>query len=176
MKDIVRVGDRTDHGGTVIEGFGTTTSGGKPWAGVGHKVVCPRCKGAFPIIEGHAHITVDGIPVAMHGMRTACGATLLATPSTTMGQHPLPGAAAGVATAFLNSAGSTTALPSSSLHDDLYVLRDAGTDEPIANADYAIRRANGELEYGRTNSRGQTHLLSAVAKSEPIEIFVEGQR
>ncbi|WP_409515301.1 PAAR domain-containing protein [Achromobacter animicus] len=51
---------------------------GRPMAGVGHRVSCPKCKGVFPIVEGSATYKVNGIPVALHGMMTACGARLLA--------------------------------------------------------------------------------------------------
>ncbi|HCF2589804.1 PAAR domain-containing protein [Pseudomonas aeruginosa] len=77
--DIVRLGDSTDHGGTVMEAFGQTDLNGKPMAGVGHQVVCPLCKGTFPIIEGSTLLDVDGVPVALHGMKTACGASLIAS-------------------------------------------------------------------------------------------------
>ena len=35
--DIIRLGDTTSHGGTVIEAFGQTDLNGKPMAGVGHR-------------------------------------------------------------------------------------------------------------------------------------------
>ncbi|UQS88752.1 PAAR domain-containing protein [Pseudomonas chlororaphis subsp. piscium] len=77
--DIIRLGDFTSHGGTVIEAFNQTDLNGKPMAGVGHKVVCPLCKGVFPISEGSALLDVGGIPVALNGMKTACGASLIAS-------------------------------------------------------------------------------------------------
>ncbi|CAD5106666.1 PAAR domain-containing protein [Zestomonas carbonaria] len=79
MKDIIRLGDATDHGGTVIEAFSQTNLNGKPMAGVGHMVSCPQCKGVFPIAEGSSLYKVDGIPVALDGMQTACGARLIAS-------------------------------------------------------------------------------------------------
>lgn len=65
MKDIIRLGDPTTHGGVVLEAFFQTNLNGKPIAGVGHKVSCPLCKGVFPIAE---------VAVALDGMKTACGA------------------------------------------------------------------------------------------------------
>lgn len=77
--DIIRLGDSTSHGGTVIEAFSQTDLYGKPMSGVGHKVDCPKCKGTFPISEGSATLDVGGVPVALHGMKTACGASLIAS-------------------------------------------------------------------------------------------------
>lgn len=77
--DIIRLGDSTNHGGTVIEAFSHTNINGKPMAGVGHQVVCPLCKGTFPIAEGSSLLNVGGVPVALNGMKTACGASLIAS-------------------------------------------------------------------------------------------------
>lgn len=79
MKDIIRLGDLTTHGGVVFQAFPQTDLNGKPIAGVGHNVSCPLCKGVFPIAEGSSTYTVDGIPVALDGMKTACGAALIAS-------------------------------------------------------------------------------------------------
>ncbi|PMZ02110.1 PAAR domain-containing protein [Pseudomonas sp. FW306-02-F02-AA] len=37
------------------------------------------CKGVFPIAEGSSTYTVGGIAVALDGMKTACGASLIAS-------------------------------------------------------------------------------------------------
>ena len=79
MKDIIRLGDLTTHGGVVLQAFSHTDLNGKPIAGVGHNVSCPLCKGIFPIAEGSSTYAVDGIPVALDGMKTACGAALIAS-------------------------------------------------------------------------------------------------
>lgn len=78
MKNIIRLGDLTTHGGVVLEAFTQTDLNGKPIAGLGHKVACPLCKGIFPIAEGSSTYTVDGTPVALEGMKTSCGASLIA--------------------------------------------------------------------------------------------------
>lgn len=79
MKDIIRLGDTTSHGGTVLEAFTHTNLNGKPIAGVGHNVSCPLCKGIFPIVEGSSTYSVEGVPVALDCMKTACGAHLIAS-------------------------------------------------------------------------------------------------
>lgn len=79
MPEIIRLGDPTSHGGKVLEGSATDICHGKPIAYMGHKVMCPRCKGSYPIIEGVHTTTFYGRGVAVAGMKTACGATLIAT-------------------------------------------------------------------------------------------------
>ena len=72
--------------------------------------------------------------------------------------------------------GAFATSPTSAAHTDLFVLRDLSTGEPVPNTDYAIRRASGEFEYGRTNAHGHTHMLSTVAQAERIEVYAEGMR
>ncbi|MBB5546563.1 hypothetical protein GGD70_006912 [Paraburkholderia fungorum] len=59
---------------------------GKPIAGVGHKVLCPLCKGVFPILPDllgrrYPH-RIHGRDTAVEGMRAACGAVLIASQFT----------------------------------------------------------------------------------------------
>ena len=44
--DIIRLGDTTSHGGTVIEAFGQTDLNGKPMAGV-------RPPSGLPLVQGN---------------------------------------------------------------------------------------------------------------------------
>lgn len=80
--EIIRQGDPTSHNGKVLEGSLVDICHGKPIAFIGHKVFCPQCKGTFPIVEGCITTTFYGKGVALAGMKTACGATLIATQFT----------------------------------------------------------------------------------------------
>lgn len=78
-RPIIRVGDKTTHGGTVMEGFSSYSIDGRAAAGLGHKVDCPQCGGVFPIIQGVPSFAVGDSLVAVDGMKTACGAALIAS-------------------------------------------------------------------------------------------------
>jgi uncharacterized Zn-binding protein involved in type VI secretion len=80
--EIIRMGDKTSHGGTVLEGSQTDICMGKPIAYIGHKTQCPQCKGTYPIVEGAPTTTLYGKGVALAGMKTACGAVLVASQFT----------------------------------------------------------------------------------------------
>uniref|UniRef100_E1T7J5 PaaR motif-containing protein n=1 Tax=Burkholderia sp. (strain CCGE1003) TaxID=640512 RepID=E1T7J5_BURSG len=84
-RSIICVGDTTSHGGKVLEGTPTATLDGKPISGVGHMVACPQCKGTFPILPdllGRRYpYRINERDTAVEGMRTACGATLIASQS-----------------------------------------------------------------------------------------------
>lgn len=75
----IRVGDKTSHGGTVIQGFPEMRCYGKPIAGLGHAVTCPKCSGQHQIVEGVASFSFNGTPIALEGMKTSCGAVLIAS-------------------------------------------------------------------------------------------------
>ncbi|TDG06239.1 PAAR domain-containing protein [Paraburkholderia guartelaensis] len=75
----IRVGDKTSHGGTVIQGFPEMQCYGKPVAGLGHAVTCPKCSGYHKIVEGVASFSFNGTPIALDGMKTSCGAILIAS-------------------------------------------------------------------------------------------------
>ncbi|WP_028693571.1 PAAR domain-containing protein [Pseudomonas cremoricolorata] len=79
MNKIIRLGDTTSHGGVVLSAISHTHLNGKPIAGKGDRVLCPLCKGEFAIIEGSSTYRVNGTPVALEGMKTACGASLIAS-------------------------------------------------------------------------------------------------
>lgn len=75
----IRLGDTTDHGGRVVEVSSSTIIDGRHQARIGDVVSCPRCSGRQTIVEGDPTYTDDGIPVALEGHATSCGARLIAS-------------------------------------------------------------------------------------------------
>jgi uncharacterized Zn-binding protein involved in type VI secretion len=88
------LGDRTDHGGTVVSSSPTTTTHGKQIARLGDQVTCPRCRGSHVIAEGDASMPIDGQPAAYEGCKTTCGAKLIASQFVSTTQPSGGGAAA----------------------------------------------------------------------------------
>jgi uncharacterized Zn-binding protein involved in type VI secretion len=76
-KEVVVLGDTTTHGGKVITGSENHSYMDIPVARVGDMVECPKCKGVYPIIEGALGTFDHGKPIARHGDKVACGATLI---------------------------------------------------------------------------------------------------
>jgi len=81
MRNVIRLGDATSHGGRVIAvGAMHYTVDGIPVARVGDRCVCPlKGHDSCTIIEGDPSVTVDGVPIAFDGHKTSCGAALLAS-------------------------------------------------------------------------------------------------
>lgn len=88
MRNVIRLGDGTSHGGKVESVSAThVTVDGIAVARVGDPCSCPikghdNCK----IAEGDSHHLIDGIAVAYEGHKTTCGAALIATTSSFEGQ------------------------------------------------------------------------------------------
>jgi uncharacterized Zn-binding protein involved in type VI secretion len=81
---VVRLGDKTSHGGEVITASQTHTISGMGIARVGDQVSCPKKgHGANKIIEGAMTYTIGGRMVALHGHKCECGCTLIASLLTT---------------------------------------------------------------------------------------------
>lgn len=184
MAEIIRQGDPTSHGGKVLEGSMSDICMGKPIAFVGHKVLCPKCKGIFPIAEGAPTTTFYGKGVALAGMKTACGASLIATQFTDTVEY---GGGGGSAASKSNTPArtetsgasaqplqgtATTAESSSKEFNEKFMLIDDETGDPLPHTEYAIRRASGEIEHGTTDANGCTHLLATTASAELIDIYV----
>ena len=86
-RPFIVLGDRTDHGGTVVEASGVTETHGKRIARVGDQVTCPHpFHGTTVIVSGDPTTIIDGKPAARHGDKCACGATLIAAQAVSTGQ------------------------------------------------------------------------------------------
>ncbi|SQI33877.1 Uncharacterized conserved protein [Leminorella richardii] len=75
---LIRLGDRTSHGGEVITATSTIIIDGKAVARVGDLVSCPReGHGVNSIVEGSPVWMTGGKFVAVDGCRAACGCVLI---------------------------------------------------------------------------------------------------
>jgi uncharacterized Zn-binding protein involved in type VI secretion len=84
MKDengrgVIRLGDKTSHGGKVITAAQDLTVLGKPVALEGDSTYCPKCKGKYPIKPSASTRQHHGKPVAFDQDLTACGAKLISS-------------------------------------------------------------------------------------------------
>ncbi|WP_434526120.1 PAAR domain-containing protein [Photorhabdus asymbiotica] len=82
LRSVILVGDSTSHGGKVLTGDESCGVLGKQAARVGDAVSCPKCGGNQTIVEGTPGIVgSNGQTYALEGMKTSCGATLIASQS-----------------------------------------------------------------------------------------------
>ncbi|AOJ03156.1 MULTISPECIES: PAAR domain-containing protein [Burkholderia] len=84
MKDengrgVIRLRDKTTHGGEVITASDDLTALGVPVALKDHLTWCPKCGGQFRIIPENSTRNHHGTPVAFHDDPTECGARLISS-------------------------------------------------------------------------------------------------
>ncbi|WP_166366842.1 PAAR domain-containing protein [Pseudomonas akapageensis] len=80
MKGIIRIGDKTTGGGTVLSGSTAMQFGGIGVARLGDPVKCPiPGHGRTVIAEGHPVFKDNGVPIAFQGHCCACGCTLISS-------------------------------------------------------------------------------------------------
>ena len=78
MKGIIRTGDKTTGGGTVLGGSSAMKFDGIGAARQGDPVSCPiPGHGSTMIAEGHPNVREQGVPLAFDGHRCACGCLLI---------------------------------------------------------------------------------------------------
>ncbi|BAN26857.1 PAAR domain-containing protein [Caballeronia insecticola] len=75
-RDVARLGDKTDHGGAIIEAASDLSHRGVAVALDKHLTECPKCGGTYPIIATSAR-KHRGVKVASIGDMTACGARII---------------------------------------------------------------------------------------------------
>lgn len=164
---MIRQGDTTSHGGTVLEGFAVYTVEGRAVAGMGHKVDCPLCKGVFPIAQGNPTHTFSHVPLAYEGMKTACGASLIASQASTTHSSPT-GSVARIA---------EPQIPDNPLGHQAedkvvqFIIRHHETKDPLEGVPYIIKLSTGAIESGHSNAEGLTSKL-LVKKSVQAELIV----
>lgn len=175
--EIIRKGDPTSHQGVVLEGSLTDICMGQPIAFIGHQVHCPKCKGDFPIVEGVLTTTFYGKGVAIAGMKTSCGAVLIATQFTdtvqwnsgTSRSSTVPaGVKASVETALAGGAprSAAEAMP----FDEQFVLFNE-EKHVLAQVPYTVKLPSGELVRGFTDLDGRTERYVTNA-AQAIEIYL----
>jgi uncharacterized Zn-binding protein involved in type VI secretion len=78
MPGVIRIGDKTTHGGTVLQGSSGVKFMGKEVSCLMDKVSCPLHGNTF-IAEGDEGSKINGKPIALHGYRCGCGCTLISS-------------------------------------------------------------------------------------------------
>jgi len=119
--------------------------------------------------------------VAVEGMKTSCGAVLVASQQTDtaeVGGGGGGGAAAATAAAATAAvaaapaaAAAAAAVPADSKFDEQFQLVDKG-GKPLANAAYKIVSASGITVEGTTDAEGKTQRVKTSAE-EQLQIFLK---
>jgi uncharacterized Zn-binding protein involved in type VI secretion len=131
-------GDKTSHGGVVISGSPTSDWHGIPIARKGDRVYCPICPPHnFVIAEGLEQCSDHGLPWALEGHKTTCGAVLIAQ-TAPMGADAALALSKGIKPTDTGDPQSPTRF------DPHFVVHDKHTGQPVSGFSYGLKTAVGE--------------------------------
>ena len=166
MPAMIVLGDKTDHGGEVIEASGMTDTHGKRIARVGDKVQCPKKgHGTTVIASGDLTMVIDGKAVAYHGCKTSCGATLISSQAVTTVDFGGTGRGNG----GVGSAVSAAEQVQQGFDEQIRAV-DQATSQPIADLSYFIQAASGKKYSGRTDADGLCERVNTLA-AEDLQVW-----
>jgi uncharacterized Zn-binding protein involved in type VI secretion len=171
----ITLGAPTSSGGKVISASSDGKIDGAPIALEGDLVTCPVCKTAGKILCVGPRIpeTWGGKNVALENdlciCRCASAPRLL--PNQTLRCQVIKDTGRALSNpAAMPAVRSDTG----QAFAERFVLVDDHDGSPLQNREYAVVRASGKLEFGTSDQSGQTHLLSATAQAENVEIYTQG--
>ena len=171
----ITLGAPTTAGGKVMSASSEGRIDGVPIALEGDLVSCPVCQTAGKILCVGPRIpeTWNGKNVALENDLCICRCA--SAPKLLPSQMLRSQVIKDTGRALSNPAPGTVARGApGKVYTDRFVLLDEHDGAPLARREYTVVRANGKLEFGTSDASGQTHVLSATAQAESVEIFVQG--
>lgn len=173
-KRIIRLGDPTTHGGVVVSAAARFQMFGKPVARLGDKVTCRvRGHGECTIVEGDPLWSIDGIPVALEGHKTSCGASLISTlPNVTRRYEGMETGSVSMTRHVQESSHPRSGATSEQSPKDRYderVRLIVGGNAALPGLPYYIETADGRSYSGRADDQG---LLPRIETSEENQYTV----
>jgi uncharacterized Zn-binding protein involved in type VI secretion len=171
----ITLGAPTSSGGRVISASSEGKIDGVPIALEGDLVSCPACKTA-----GKIQCVGPRIPESWHGKNVAlendlCICRCAVPPKLRPSQMLRSQVIKDTGRALSNPASDAPMCgPKGQVYTDRFKLVDVHDGRALVNREYAVVRASGKLEFGTSDATGQTHLLSATAQAESVEIYAQG--
>ena len=170
----ITLGATTTAGGKVISASSNGSINGSRIALENDLISCPACKsqGKIRCVEPRIPELWNGKKVALEDDLCLCGCPTppRLVPNQSLRCQQLTGHG-DVNTSTHSQKDPATRKNDEKLFDDRFILFDEDTNAPMPNTEYAIRRANGQLEFGVTDAEGHTHLLTATVKAESVDIY-----
>lgn len=134
---------------------------------------CPKCTGGpFAIVTGAPDFVCNGRPVARHGDKTSCGASLIS------GQVVSTWSAERSAATVLPSSGIGS-VPTTETQSEKYgkrfLVTNSETGEPLANRKFIAAVGNATRE-GATDDDGYAHVDAKAGESIQLHLIFEAPK
>lgn len=172
---VITLGAPTSSGGSVISAASNSKIDGAAIALEGDLVTCPMCKtaGKIQCVGPRIPETWNGRNVALENDLCLC---LCATAPRLVARQTLRCQVIKDTGRALSNPGQVAAVRGASHHGytERFRLVDEHDGSPLAQREYAVVRASGQLEFGTSDALGLTHALSSTAQAETVEIYAHG--
>ena len=170
----ITLGASTTVGGKVTSASSNGSISGFKIALEGDSIFCPACKstGKILCIEPRIRELWNGKQVALEDDLCVCGCSNppRLVPNQTLRCQNIQGGGAARSSDVATQAEAVGA-GMSGMFNDKFILFNEATGQALPGTEYAIRRANGQLEFGVSDRNGCTHLLATTAQAESVDIY-----
>jgi uncharacterized Zn-binding protein involved in type VI secretion len=196
----ITLGASTSAGGRVVSASGSGCINGVPIALEGDLVACPACKATgrilcigprIPEMSDGKHVALENdlctcrcspppklLPVQMMRSQVLKDTGRALSNSDSLASYASHSSYASYSACSPEPSCASQAPHAAQLSargpsfNERFVLLDEETGAPLVHKEYALVRASGQLEFGTSDRNGCTHLLSATAVAESVELFV----
>jgi uncharacterized Zn-binding protein involved in type VI secretion len=152
-------GDRTSHGGHVVECTSHRSIDGLLVARVGDPVWCPRCKRMTKIISSRfPQVKDNGVPSAFDLDMTDCGAQLYSRHNNHAG-YGSNDSPVSISVTPKSAATTSRGAGETASVQEHFVLRQDGTGKALAGVKYTLSTAGGRVIEGETDEGGRTGVV-----------------
>lgn len=177
VKRVIRLGDKTTHGGEVVSAASDYTIMDKAVAREHDIVTCPiPGHGSGGIIGGDPYWSLHDRAIAIEGLSVAhCGAGLISSCGdlgrSYEGQAE-PGA--GAASYSPPAVDHSDREIQEGQFDDRYTIKHPETGKLLPNRAYALLLSDGEMRYGTSDASGKTDYVQTGDAPDIVELYIEG--
>lgn len=176
MHYVIRLGDKTSHGGEVVSAADNYSIMGKAVARVGDYCTCPiKGHGQCQIVSGDPYWSIDGRAVAIQGIsKTSCGAELISSLGNLSRSFEGDGVASGGGVTPAYATNHSAEQVQEEEFDDRYVLNHPETGKPLPDRAFALLLSDGEMRYGTSDASGKTDFVQTGDAPDIVELYIEG--
>ncbi len=177
---IIRLGDTTTGGGTVITASGTgLIVDDLPTVRLGDKATCAKHGGVRTFIECCTSWIDDGLGSVIEGHKLSCGCHAISSvPDSFVIEDVSGGTASAIFQAMTSLIGSVSqpAVETAKSQTRWFLVRDSTTGEPLSNQPF-VADVDGAMQHGRTDATGYAQVVAMTATSVSIHtVFAAPKR
>lgn len=169
MQAAITLGDRTDHGGVVVEADSSFLVDGKPVHLAGMKHYCPKCKKIVRAMSSSSHMIINGKPIIVANDKTDCGATFLPSQNLLVRERG-QGSFSAVPTILDTQNTNNNLVDERKSYSVQFEFKDMNTNDLLSDYYYVLTLPDGSKIEGFTDQDGKTEIHNIGYKPDEVKI------